>query len=281
MIRKIINFFKLKSLKHRYRLRKYPNYRQKYATEQDLWRLQSMPRFQKGSTNLLGRTWNFVDSASFLFIYDELFNKEIYKFKTNTPTPYIIDAGANIGLSILYFKKLYPQCKITAFEPDNKVFDVLQANIASFELQDITVYAKALWNETTTLQFYAEGADGGRIATPDDATQIVTIPTCRLRDFLHQKIDLLKIDIEGAETTVLEDCTDLLHNVENLFVEYHSFVGQPQSLHRLLSVLKEAGFRYQIQHIGVFSPHPFIRISQYSQMDLQLNIFAYRHEDIS
>ncbi|MDW8302856.1 MAG: FkbM family methyltransferase, partial [Bacteroidia bacterium] len=81
---------------------------------------------------------------------------------------------------------------------------------------------------------------------------------------------------EGAEVIVLEDCSDLLHNVERLFVEYHSFVGKEQKLYKLLEILEKAGFRYQVQHVGVFSQHPFIRISEYLSMDLQLNIFAYR-----
>jgi FkbM family methyltransferase len=41
-------------------------------------------------------------------------------------SPYIIDAGANIGLSIIYFKKKYPNSKIVAFEPDKLIFNILK-----------------------------------------------------------------------------------------------------------------------------------------------------------
>jgi hypothetical protein len=68
----------------------------------------------------------------------------------------------------------------------------------------------------------------------------------------------------------------LLSNVERIFLEYHSFKGKEQSLHRILDILQGAGFRYNIQHIGVFSNHPFEEINSYMGMDLQLNIFAYR-----
>ncbi len=90
---------------------------------------------------------------------------------------------------------------------------------------------------------------------------------------------MLKIDIEGAETQVLEDCADVLHHVERIFVEYHSFSNQPQNLHRLLAVLANAGFRYNVQHIGVFSSHPFVKIQSYLNMDNQLNIFAVRETE--
>jgi hypothetical protein len=120
-----------------------------------------------------------------------------------------------------------------------------------------------------------EGADGGRIAIAGD-DNLVELTTIRLQEFLYRKVDLLKIDIEGAEITVLEDCKDLLGNVDRIFVEYHSFSKTPQSLDKLLNILFNAGFRYNIQHVGVFSNNPFIKINEYHNMDLQLNIFAYR-----
>jgi FkbM family methyltransferase len=264
------------SIKHNYRLKKYPHYKKHCEKQQEIQRIQKIPRFIAGDTNLFDKPLKFVDSASFCFIYGEIFEKEIYKFNTHNPQPYIIDAGANIGLSIIYFKKLYPTAKIVAFEPDDKVFEILQHNIASFQLADVELVKKALRNEETTLQFYSEGADGGRIANEQDKSQIIEIPTCRLRDYLKRKVDLLKIDIEGAETKVLEDCQDLLRNVERIFVEYHSFKTQEQTLHKILAILQENSFRYQVQHIGVFSPNPFVKIHDYNKMDLQLNIFAYR-----
>jgi FkbM family methyltransferase len=263
-------------IKHYYRLKKYPEYKNLIEKEKEIRRIKNIVRYSEGNTNLLGQELKFVDSASFLFIYDELFNKEIYKFKCDNIQPYIIDAGANIGLGIIYFKKLYPNAEIIAFEPDNNVFKVLEYNINSFAFSNVQLIKKALWNEETTLKFYSEGADGGRIANEQDNTQIIEIPTCRLRTYLNKKVDLLKIDIEGAEINVLEDCEDLLHNVDHLFVEYHSFSNKPQYLEKLLQILAKTGFRYQVQHIGVFSTHPFISISQYNNIDLQLNIFAYR-----
>jgi hypothetical protein len=64
--------------------------------------------------------------------------------------------------------------------------------------------------------------------------------------------------------------------VEKIFIEFHSFVGKQQRLSEILSILKEAKFRYIIHHIGTFSPKPFIQVSTYLEMDLQLNIYAYR-----
>jgi hypothetical protein len=70
------------------------------------------------------------------------------------------------------------------------------------------------------------------------------VRTVRLRDYLDQPIEFLKLDIEGAEVPVLLDCSDRLEQVEHLFVEYHSFIGLPQPLDCLISILRSAGFRF-------------------------------------
>lgn len=275
-IREKISYIIPERIKHYYRLFKNPRYKTQFKLREEINRLMAYPRYEIGTSTLLNHTVHFIDASSLVFIYDEIFNKEIYKFHTDSPYPYIIDAGANIGLSVIYFKQLFPQAEIVAFEPDEKVFQTLEYNVRSFDLERVTLFQKALWNEEKVLEFVLEGADAGRIAFKQDTGQIVRVDTMRLRPFLDRRVDFLKIDIEGAETSVLQDCRDLLKNVEKLFVEYHSFAEQPQDLHMLLDILHSAGFRYNIQHIGVFSAHPFIRIDQYLQMDLQLNIFAYR-----
>lgn len=237
-------------------------------------RIRNIERFKKGNTNVFGNEFEFVDSASFLFLYDEIFRTEIYKFIANVNNPIIIDAGANIGMSVLYFKKIYPDAKITAFEPDAKVAHTLEQNINNFKLENVEVVKKALWNEIKTLRFLEEGADGGRIDSTEGTTKV---QTALLSDYLHEKIDLLKIDIEGAEIEVLEECKSKLHNVERIFVEFHSMIDRKQRLEKLLSILADAGFRYYISHIGIHSPTPFVEKNQYVGMDNQLNIFATRN----
>jgi hypothetical protein len=88
-------------------------------------------------------------------------------------------------------------------------------------------------------------------------------------------VDFLKIDIEGAETETLKDCADRLGNVENLFVEYHSFDGERQTLDTLIGILAGAGFRLHV-HSPNASPQPFVHRDLNAGMDLQLNIFAFR-----
>lgn len=232
-----------------------------------------MPRYVKSCSALPGHKVEFIDAASFLSMHDEIMVKEIYRFGSpNNPVSYIIDCGANIGLSILYFKQLFPEAKILAFEPDSEIFKILNQNIKIWQLKNIDLREAAVWKNTEPLYFVPDGADGGRIC---DSPGEVKVPAVRLRDYLECSVDFLKIDIEGAESDVLIDCADRLCNVQNLFVEYHSFTNRQQNLDVILAILKRAGFRYQTQTV-FSSAKPFMQTSTHSGMDLQVNIFAYR-----
>src|SRR5687768_13825672 len=72
-------------------------------------RLSRLPRYFQTTTNLLGKPVEIVDNQSFIAIYREVFENEIYKFKSDSETPFIIDGGSNIGLSVIYLKTLFPK----------------------------------------------------------------------------------------------------------------------------------------------------------------------------
>jgi len=267
-----------RKLLHLYKKATSERYRKRSSVGHEIGKLNELPRFQAGTTTILGSEARFTDGPSFLFMYHEIFESEIYKFETDSPRPYIIDAGANIGLSIIYFKKLFPNAQIVGFEPDKTIFKVLEENLASFGLADVQVINKAVWHEETSLKFFSEGSDAGRLDVDGAHHGLILVGTASLRPYLiGKRVDFLKIDIEGAETIVLQDCKDLLGNVERMFVEYHSFVDKEQSLDVVLKILKDAGFRCYVSHIGVVSPHPFCKLNHYMGMDNQINIFATRN----
>ncbi len=216
------------------------------------------------------------DYKSYLLGKNELFREQVYKFSAAKTNPYIIDCGANIGMSIIYFKSLYPNAEIIAFEADPHIYSFLEKNVQSFNLQNVTLVNKAVWNANDeTLSFLAEGGAGGRLQEKSDQFKFIDIKTARLKDYLTREIDFLKIDIEGAEYKVLNDCKDNLHMVKHLFIEYHSMVNDPQNLHLILQVAADAGFRYHIKE-AYTTPFPFVERKPNFGMDLQLNIFCYR-----
>lgn len=265
------------SIKHHLKLKTNEVYRKEYELGCIYGALKKIPRYTPGTIAIDGLNFEFVDSASFIFTYEEIFRKQIYKFSVNNNTPYIIDAGANIGLAVLYFKLLFPDAVITAFEPDEQVFNVLQRNTTNKGMSFVTLIKKGLWTEETELSFAAEGADGGRISEREECSNIVTIQTVKLSNYLKDRhVDFLKMDIEGAEFEVLKEAEPYLYNVSKIFVEYHSFVDKDQQLSELLQILKNKGFRVNINAPGLVSQNPFVRINTYNGMDMQLNIYGIR-----
>lgn len=238
-----------------------------------------IPRYTKTFVQLDGRQIDIPDIASFRFMYKEIFDQEIYKFKTSTPEPYIIDGGANIGLATIYLKRLFPTSKIIAFEPDPDIFIFLKNNIAAFNLTNVELHQKGLWDHETNLEFWSEGADGGLISDLDPlrltSNQIKAIS---LRPYLNRTVDFLKLDIEGSETIILRDIKSDLKNVKNIFVEYHSFVNQKQTLNEIIDILTNANFRLHISSPGLTSSTPFIHLNTYNNMDMQLNIYGINED---
>jgi len=86
----------------------------------------------------------------------------------------------------------------------------------------------------------------------------------------------LKIDIEGAEIAVLKECSDHLHNVTSLFVEYHCKKYDQVHLSSLIAILEKNGFRLYIEP-GTKILHPFVHHHCYNEMEILLNIFAYKN----
>lgn len=222
----------------------------------------------------LGNKFDVPDIPSFLGQCRELFVDEIYRFNSDTDNPVIFDCGANIGASCIYFKRLYPMAAIKAFEPDVGIANYLKKNILQNGLHGVEVIESAVWIHNEGIEFSSEGADGGSIQGSKDLQKVTTI---RLKDYLEREksIDMLKIDIEGAEYDVLEDCQDSLGKVKNIFVEYHSWNNSRQNLSKLLMILEKNSFRYFINGLRN-RKHPFVNKGLDQNMDLQLNIFGVR-----
>jgi FkbM family methyltransferase len=237
-------------------------------------RLEKLPRYTPTVTTLPGRPFEIVDALSFLEMFEEIWEQEAYRFPARGARPLILDGGANVGLSVAFFKTAYPDSEVIAFEPDEAIFAVLERNVKTWGLQGVTLVRKALWTEATTLPFLREGSDGGRVARASDAAAR-SVPSVRLRDYLDREVDLLKLDIEEGEAEVLEDCRDRLPRVAHLFVEYHGAADRPQKLPALVSLLAGAGFRLNLR-AGRDSARPFMARKINMGNDLQAEIFAFR-----
>ena len=239
-------------------------------------RYGNRPRSQPVDVTFGRYRFRVPDALSFIWQFREIFVDEFYRFYTTSSTPVIFDCGANIGTSVLYFRHTYPTARIVAFEADEHISELLQNNLKQNQISGVEIVTKAVWTNDQGIWFGSDQADSASIFSQTDRK---LVPSVRLRDYLlrETRIDMLKMDIEGAETDVLIDCRDALAHVQNLFVEFHAYLDHPQTLSDVMQVLEESGFRYYINTSQYrHAPLANHRYKGNDSMDLQLNIFAYR-----
>ena len=143
------------------------------------------------------------------------------------PTSAIIDAGANIGASTLYLAHLWPDSKIIALEPERENFLLLVKNTRN--LKSVVCLQAALWHESSNMKL--RDRTGGTIAftiadTNEKEAETGQTVECVTIDAICSKygiqsIGFLKLDIEGAEKSVLEHSAGWIGRVEIVGAELH------------------------------------------------------------
>jgi FkbM family methyltransferase len=141
-----------------------------------------------------------------------------------TPTT-IVDVGANIGMASIYYAHRYPGARIISIEAEDSNFEMLRKNVAAYP--NITPIHVALWNRDGFVNVRqpdpATGAFGkwGFVTSEEPGCQVraITMRTL-MTERIIGSIDLLKVDIEGAEKEVFESC-DWMSQVRALVIELH------------------------------------------------------------
>jgi len=196
--------------------------------------------------------FEYADAMTAWPQWDEIFVHDSLAFETGAREPRILDCGANIGIASMYFKQRYPQARITAFEADPSLAAMCRRNLIANRVADVEVKASAVWTANGTIEFVCEGTDSGAVASLEPSVTGATrqVPAERLRDCLNEPIDLLKLDVEGAELPVLEDCRDRLHNVRAITIDLHEFNPSQRQTGALFDLLAAEGFLFDMRALA-------------------------------
>jgi FkbM family methyltransferase len=197
------------------------------------------------SVNFLNYVVRITDGPNFYIQYKDEFLNRIYHFESQRTDPLIIDGGSNIGMSILYFKMVYPQARVIGFEPDPKIFQMLQENVTKNGLSGVTLVNSGLSAKNGEGTFMADESAGGYLGSGGGA---IAVRLEKLSTYLSEPVDFLKLNIEGEELPALEEVAQSgkLANVRELVLEYHSWPNVEQRMGNILNLLDKQGFRYLI-----------------------------------
>ena len=160
-----------------------------------------------------------------LFILHEIFTTECYRLPDNLvqhPAT-IVDLGANIGLTTLFFSQQFPNARYVCVEPSHANARILRKNVAVLG-DGAQVIEAAISDQSGEATFDDTGWSwGGRLTADGQPGRIVRsctmddiITSCRL-----EKIDLLKVDVEGAEKQLFRQTPKWLGQVRSIIIELH------------------------------------------------------------
>lgn len=206
------------------------------------------------TARIAGKEVSYCTVETLKYLFHEIFMRQSYYFKAHREDPVILDCGSNIGMSVLYFKSLYPKAHITAFEPQPTAFHCLQETIQRNHLADVTAHARALANETGEIAFYTKDDSPGSLLASrmkermSERCQMVR--AAKLSEYITGPVDFMKLDIEGGEQDVLIDLVESgkIQPIEQMAIEYHHhIIPEQDTLTSFLNLLESSGFGYQIE----------------------------------
>jgi FkbM family methyltransferase len=168
-------------------------------------------------------------------VFHEIFGLQEYSWKFTCPPRVIVDAGGYTGLSAAFFATRYPEAKIIAIEPDEQNFEMLALNTAQFK--NVHPVHAALWMESGSIRLSDPGEGSWAFRVEDTAAEStasaqvdesarpegvrsVTVNEI-ITEFNLEKVDLLKIDVEGSEKEIFSDSKSWISAVDAICIELH------------------------------------------------------------
>jgi FkbM family methyltransferase len=183
----------------------------------------------------------------------EPFETEIIKEKLKRGDT-VLDIGANIGYYTLLFARLVSEKgKVIAFEPGPDNFALLKKNVETNGYKNVILVQKAVSNKTEKVKLYLHKSEKKQhsLYSPDNSQESIEVESVRLDDYINEKVDFIKIDIEGAEGEAAQGMSNLLKKNKEIKIitEFSPYSLEKSSLgpKELLELLLRNGFKlYEI-----------------------------------
>jgi len=201
----------------------------------------------------LGFTVDIVSMNEFFILVQEIFIREVYYFNFNIDNPVIFDAGSNIGMSVLYFKYLYPNSFIYAFEPSPKTFEILQYNTSENNLKNVELFNVGLSDIKSNADFFVKESmslANTLVVEERREGEMIEVRVDCLSHYIESEIDILKLDVQLSEYKVLHDLdiSGKLNFINTIHMEIHYLPEyKDNEMSSILSILEKNNFIYHME----------------------------------
>ncbi len=154
----------------------------------------------------------------------EIFKDKVYDPHSELRLSNAIDLGANIGTASIWFILNYPEIHIDAYEPNPLVFALLEQNLAPFS--HARAFQCAVSEKDGEISFYQSNRSFASSIFDQKDTRRIVVRSVTLDEAVERiaPVDLLKIDIEGAETGVLSSSKSLA-SIPIIVGETHGYLA--------------------------------------------------------
>ena len=196
-----------------------------------------------------------------LYVYDEVMVRDAYRIDLDPPPNFIVDAGAHIGLTARVFASTFPRARIYCLEVDEGNAALASRNTRG--CPNVHVLRAGLWSDASTIAISNPAAATWSFRVQPSSTGI---PAFGVHDLMRQFdmpwIDLLKMDVEGAEVDVLETAPAWIDRVGVMMIELHDR-HRPACSAALEAAVANAGFnsREQVGDMVTLRRYPSSAIS--------------------
>ena len=158
-------------------------------------------------------------------VFYEIFVNLEYEWGFQGVPRVVVDAGAYTGFSAAFFANKYPNATIITVEPDEENFALLKINTARFP--NVRAIRAAVWRSNSMLSLVDPGSGawglqvtGNAAPAEDKVIPAITIDRI-IKEFDLDRIDLLKIDVEGSETEIFAEAGSWISSVDTICIELH------------------------------------------------------------
>lgn len=177
--------------------------------------------------------------------FSDVYWRRIYDRFEVKPNYIVIDVGAHIGsYTIKVGRTVGPEGKVIAIEPHPVNYEALLQNVAINRLSNVIPVRVCLCNTLGYMKLYLASSSDRHSIVHQKSNQYMEVPSFTLDELLKRldisHVDIIKIDVEGAELDVLKGSEQSLKKIEKIIVSTYHYADE---VHEIAEYLMKQGFR--------------------------------------